>query len=189
MAVVGASGSGKTSLLNLLVGYERAERVKSSGLGGRECSDSQLSTLNSQPFTFWSPPDFGLWPHLTVREHLAAVEPTGDPALVDRLLSGFGLLALGDAYPASLSQGECSRLSVARAVSARPQVLVLDEPLEHVDTALRDQCWQVLRDEIQTTGASLVFSTHSPERVLSEPSGACVWTPVDSSGRAGRGAV
>ena len=109
-----------------------------------------------------------MWPHLSVREHLAAVEPTADPARVDRLLSGFGLLALGDAYPAALSQGECSRLSVARAVAACPQVLVLDEPLEHVDTALRDQCWQVLRDEIQTTGASLVFSTHSPERVLSE---------------------
>jgi DNA-binding beta-propeller fold protein YncE len=77
-------------------------------------------------------------------------------------------VALNDAYPASLSQGECSRLSVARAVAARPQVLVLDEPLEHVDTALWDQCWQVLRDEIQATGASLVFSTHSPERVLSE---------------------
>lgn len=87
---------------------------------------------------------------------------------MDRLQSGFGLVALSDAYPASLSQGECSRLSVARAVSARPQVLVLDEPLEHVDTALRDQCWQVLRNEIQATGASLVFSTHSPERVLSE---------------------
>ena len=87
---------------------------------------------------------------------------------MDQLLAGFGLATLAHAYPGSLSQGEASRLSVARAVAARPQVLVLDEPLEHVDTALRDQCWQVLRDEIAATRSSLVFSTHSPERVLSE---------------------
>lgn len=179
VAILGASGSGKTSLLNLLVGFEQADEgtlsVEGLALSDRHATASvspiaQPSTLSPQrsPLLFWSPPDYGLWPHLTVREHLVAVSPTRDEDRLERLLSGFGLESLGSAYPASLSQGECSRLAVARAVAAEPRCLVLDEPLEHVDTQLRDQCWRVLRDEVAATGASLVFSTHAPDRVLSE---------------------
>jgi iron(III) transport system ATP-binding protein len=179
VAIVGASGSGKTSLLNLLVGFEQAGEGTLS-VGSFALSDGssaasvslnpQSSTFNPQrsPFCFWSPPDYGLWPHLTVREHLTSVSPDPYATRVTRLLLGFGLETVSSAYPASLSQGECSRLSVARSLAAEPRCLVLDEPLEHVDTALRDQCWRVLREEVATTGASLVFSTHAPDRVLSE---------------------
>ena len=198
VAVLGASGSGKTSLLNLLVGYERPDGggLRVEGLGLREgvshssSPDPQRSTLNPQrnstdsrlplakpqPSTlnpqrsplFWSPPDYGLWPHLTVWEHLLAVTPEGQTGHSEHLLIAFGLESLTAAYPASLSQGECSRLSVARVLAAQPRCLVLDEPLEHVDAALRDQCWRVLREQVAATSASLVFCTHSPERVLSE---------------------
>ena len=177
VAIVGASGSGKTSFLNLLVGFETPSEgslsVESLALSDRHVTASvppiaQPSTLNPQRSFFWSPPDYGLWPHLTVREHLVAVSPRRDEDRLERLLSGFGLEALVAAYPASLSQGECSRLAVARAVAAEPRCLVLDEPLEHVDTRLREQCWRVLREAVAATGASLVFSTHAPDRVLSE---------------------
>ncbi len=179
IAIVGASGSGKTSLLNLLVGYETPSegslRVEGLALSDRNATASvsaiaQPSTLNPQRslFLFWSPPDYGLWPHLTVREHLTAVSRDPLSGRVARLLDGFRLESLSSALPASLSQGECSRLAVARAVAAAPRCLVLDEPLEHVDSALRDQCWRVLREEVAASGASLVFSTHAPDRVLSE---------------------
>ncbi len=177
VAIVGASGSGKTSLLNLLVGFEHADEgtLKVEGFALRDTgSDESLpslpqrSSINPQHSLFWSPPDFGLWPHLTVIEHLTAVSPAAGAGRVARLMTGFGLDALSAAYPSSLSQGECSRLSVARALAAQPRCLVLDEPLEHVDTQLRDQCWRVLREECAGTGASLVFSTHAPDRVLSE---------------------
>ena len=174
VAILGASGSGKTSLLNLLVGFEQAEgllkieiRNPKSEHGSVEGASSFEFRTSSFPL-FWSPPDYGLWPHLTVREHLTAVSPHREESRVSRLLTGFGLEALSSAYPSRLSQGECSRLSVARALAAEPRCLVLDEPLEHVDTALRDQCWRVLREEVAATGASLVFSTHAPDRVLSE---------------------
>ena len=198
VAIVGASGSGKTSLLNLIVGFEQADegtlRVEGSAWSDRGSDESlpsfpQRSSINSQrsPSLFWSPPDFGLWPHLTVLEHLAAVSPDPGSGRVTRLMTGFGLDALSAAYPSSLSQGECSRLSVARALAARPRCLVLDEPLEHVDTLLRDHCWRVLREECAATGASLVFSTHAPDRVLSESdwclcldAGQLVWSgPVE----------
>jgi len=167
VAVLGASGSGKTSLLNLLVGYEQPDRGRivraDHQLVGKQPPDDQ-----SRVTLFWSPPDSGLWPHLTVREHLAAVMPEGPPGRGDLLLRQFGLEPVSGAYPASLSQGECSRLTVARAIAAQPRCLVLDEPLEHVDAAHRNDCWRVLREWVAEAAASLVFCTHSAERVLLE---------------------
>ncbi len=167
MAVLGASGSGKTSLLNLLVGYEQPDRGVVKSLANERVTQSSTESRPRAPL-FWSPPDYGLWPHLTVREHLRAVIPGGLQDSCDRLLDQFGLRMVAAAYPASLSQGECSRLSVARAIAAAPECLVLDEPLEHVDTALRDECWRVLREWVAGNAASMIFCTHSAERVLSE---------------------
>lgn len=163
VAVLGASGSGKTSLLNLLVGYEQPDLGRIVRPEDRSAEDKAARVP-----LFWSPPDYGLWPHLTVREHLAAVSPEGQQGSGDLLLEQFGLRPVSGAYPASLSQGECSRLAVARAIAAQPRCLVLDEPLEHVDVAHRDDCWRVLREWVTETAASLVFCTHSAERVLSE---------------------
>lgn len=183
VAILGASGSGKTSLLNLLVGYEQPDH----GLVHR--AEMASNRGDSLPHTslFWSPPDYGLWPHLTVREHLTAVAPDGQQAAGHPLLRSFGLEPAAGAYPSSLSQGECSRLSVARAIAAQPRCLVLDEPLEHVDAAHRNDCWRVLREWVDENAASLVFCTHSAERVLSEADwclcldqGKVVWSgPVD----------
>ncbi|RLS52804.1 MAG: ATP-binding cassette domain-containing protein [Planctomycetota bacterium] len=157
-AVIGASGSGKTSLLDLLTGFTMPDAG----------TVRALPSSSEGLFAFWSPSDLGLWPHLTIREHLVAVSPTGNGETIDRLLRGFGLETLQTAMPGNLSQGEGARLSVARAVAARPQVLVLDEPLEHVDTVWRERCWRTLREEVTAIRASLVFSTHAPERVLAE---------------------
>ncbi len=164
VAVLGASGSGKTSLLNLLVGYEQPDR----GSVNRLVPNSIQGDSPPRSPLFWSPPDYGLWPHLTVREHLVAVAPEGQQRCGDQLLRQFGLEPVAGAYPESLSQGECSRLSVARAIAAQPRCLVLDEPLEHVDAGHRDDCWRGLREWVAENAASLVFCTHSAERVLSE---------------------
>ena len=92
-AVVGHSGAGKTSLLNLLVDFEKPDH----------------GTIQHTLPVFWSPQDAGLWPHLTVREHIAAVGGAAD------VLAVFDLTERADCRPAVLSQGECSRLAVARA--------------------------------------------------------------------------
>jgi ABC-type sulfate/molybdate transport systems ATPase subunit/sugar lactone lactonase YvrE len=159
-AVLGASGAGKTSLLNLLVGFERADAgeglgLRAEGLGTEKTSSHSSSpSLSPQPSAlslYWSPPDHGLWPHRTVRAHLMNE---------DQLLDAFALRPLADVYPATLSTGERSRLSVARAVSSGARVLVLDEPFAHVDGPLRTQLWDVLIETVRRQRQSLVFATH-----------------------------
>jgi iron(III) transport system ATP-binding protein len=161
-AVIGWSGAGKTSLLNLLAGFERPDSGQLK---------SMLPDTNGRMPLFWSPDDHGLWPHLTARDHLLAVcsdhtngqQPKG---VIDRLLDQFDLSDHAQAHPDCLSQGQRSRLAVARALAAAPAVLLMDEPLEHVDPARIDGYWQVITEHIAQTACSLVFSTHSPELVL-----------------------
>ena len=162
-AVLGESGSGKTSLLNLLVNFERPTSGRVTFHG----------TSQGEPLAvFWAPPQQGLWPHLTVREHLTTVSSVKDRATVERdadaLLAQFDLLSHATAHPDSLSLGERSRLNVARALFSRARVLVMDEPLSHVDEMRCGRYWSVIRDWCTVHDISLVFSTHQSEVALRE---------------------
>jgi len=157
-AVIGASGAGKTSLLNLLVGFETASRGQLT---------KQISPDSNRLPLFWIPPDGGLWPHATVAGHLRAIMPDGDQRLsVDERLAAFGLTDRATARPGELSAGERSRLAAARGLAAEAGVLVADEPLVHVDPARLESDWNTLVDDTRHHHTSLVFSTHSPEQVL-----------------------
>ena len=144
-AVMGNSGAGKTSLLNLLVRFERPD-------SGR---------IDGAPSVFWVPQDRGLWPPLTAREHLSHVNAEAD---IDSLLATFDLSARADARPAELSQGEAARLAIARALAAKPDVLVMDEPLANIDATRARDYWRAILD----AGCSLVYATHSPATVIAD---------------------
>jgi iron(III) transport system ATP-binding protein len=159
-SVLGQSGAGKTSLLNLLVGFEKPDAGKIvTGFN---------SGVHRIPL-FWVPADEGLWPHLTVSEHIAAVLPKGaSQEEIDQWLRQFDLTDRRASRPDILSAGERARLSVARALAADAAVLVMDEPLVHVDPARTGKYWQVIRRHLAAKGTSLVFATHSPRSVLAE---------------------
>jgi len=160
-AVLGHSGAGKTSLLNLLAGFEKPD-------GGNLLAKFNRGARRIP--LFWVPSDGGLWPHLTVAEHIAAVteQNAGQPSHVSRWLEAFDLTRRRDRRPDTLSAGEQARLSVTRALAADAAVLVMDEPLAHVDPSRAGKYWQVIRRHLHETGASLVFATHSPKAVLAE---------------------
>ena len=162
-AVLGASGAGKTSLLNLLVGYEKPT-------GGQVRRNLTCCNGHAAPL-YWSPQENGLWPHMTAGEHVRAVSPLGNGHARDHpseLLEALDLSSRAGARPGEMSQGERARLTVARALATRSAVLVMDEPMAHVDEARLDVFWQVIRHRLRADHTSLVFSTHQAQRVLAE---------------------
>ncbi len=159
-AVLGASGAGKSSLLNLLVDYERPD----AGTVAAHIPNGGPSVP-----LYWVPQNHGLWPHLTAGEHLEKASPAGRPVdTVQSLLSSFDIADKAGRYPDELSQGERARLAVARALVTGASVLVMDEPLLSVDRARAGRYWAAIREHMAHTGSSLVFATHSPETVLAE---------------------
>ena len=148
--LLGPSGAGKTSLIEVLVRFARPH-------GGSARGPTKLA---------WVPQDHGLWQKHTVREHLTLVGATAEEC--DALLDAFDLGRPRDLPASILSVGESARLSVARALAQKAPVIVMDEPLAHVDSARVGKYWRVIREHIARTGASFVFATHSPEIALAE---------------------
>lgn len=169
-AVLGPSGAGKTTLLNVLTGFM-------SPTSGRVRLEKPLDPSRLQ--MYWCPPDFGLWDDCTVRDHLERVMPPGgislsnlgDPGVVGReaaigaLLGRFGLLDKSESYPDLLSRGEQSRLAVCRAVASDADLLVLDEPLVHLEPLLLRELWRTVM-RIRAGNLTTLFSTHEPDLVL-----------------------
>jgi iron(III) transport system ATP-binding protein len=150
VAILGPSGAGKTSLLNLLVGFTRAKR----------------GSIHGPARVAWAPQDHGLWMAHTALEHLALV---GLPqAEAEALLTEFDLGERATARAETLSIGEGARLAVARALATKAPVLVMDEPLAHVDLARSVKYWRTIRERVARAGASLIFATHQPELALAE---------------------
>jgi ABC-type sulfate/molybdate transport systems ATPase subunit len=147
-AIIGWSGAGKTSLLNVLAGFEKpnAGEIRGTHVVG------------------WVPQNGALWPHCTACEQIEIAAARKEEVTV--LLEAFDLATLADALPADLSEGEQSRVAVARALASRAPVLVMDEPLVHVDTARAGKYWRVIQEHVCRTNASLVFSTHEPAVAL-----------------------
>ncbi len=169
-AVVGLSGAGKTSLLNVLAGFE-------TGFSGELTSRVSARAAHRLPL-FWIPQSGGLWPHLSAEEHLGAVsaaaseyQQSGSKAerfskSTDEILELFDLTQRRQALPAELSQGERSRLAMARALATRATVLLFDEPLSHVDPVRKPTYWNIVRRIVAEENISMIFTSHEPETVL-----------------------
>lgn len=158
-AVLGWSGAGKTSLLNVVSSFEKPDS------GTCQVASAERGRLP----VFWVPPDDGLWPHLSVGQHLEyVVGKSGSNAreVVDPLLAAFDLQELRNAPPGGLSQGERARLSVCRALASRASLLVMDEPLVHLDPGRVGRYRDALSEWCRSQNSSLLFSTHSPEMAL-----------------------
>lgn len=155
-AVMGCSGSGKTSLLNLLVDFEQPR----SGRITHPDRVKQGLTL------FWVPPSDGLWPHLSVLGHFETVGSNRSESL--SLLEQFELGGVIDSKPETLSQGERSRLAVALGMACRAQILIMDEPLLGIDDLAARRYWKLLGDYCRSHNVSLIFASHDPEVVIRE---------------------
>jgi putative ABC transport system ATP-binding protein len=164
LAIVGPSGSVKTTLLGLLAGLDRpaAGRVELDGHDLGRMTEDQRARLRSEKvgFVFQS---FQLIPTLTAGENVQVpLELRGEPAeaRARELLDRVGLGDRADHYPAQLSGGEQQRVALARAFSIRPQILFADEPTGNLDAKTGATIITLMEELNRELGTTLVLVTH-----------------------------
>jgi putative ABC transport system ATP-binding protein len=168
LALVGPSGSGKSSLLMLMAGLEQAPWGQVTALGQdlTAMNEDQLARLrrDTMGVVFQS---FHLIPTMTALENVAIpLELAGARDAFPRAraeLAAVGLAHRADHYPAQLSGGEQQRTALARAAAPRPRLLLADEPTGNLDAANGQAIVDLLFSLRDRHGATLVMVTHSPE--------------------------
>lgn len=161
VALLGPSGSGKSTLLKLITGIERPDTG--------DIQFDGVSILNIPPnkrgAVFMFQKSY-LFPFLSVAENISfGLKVQGAPAEtirseVARMLQLIGLPGIESRKPGHLSGGEQQRVALARALVTNPKLLLLDEPLSSLDTAVRMNLQEAIRNIQRELGITTMLVTH-----------------------------
>ncbi|MDG1169820.1 MAG: ABC transporter ATP-binding protein [Sulfitobacter sp.] len=168
IALIGPSGSGKSSLLMVMGGLEQATGGMVTALGQNltTMSEDDLARFRRgrMGIVFQS---FHLIPTMTAVENVATpLELAGDPDAFAKAEAALGVVGLGHRgghYPAQMSGGEQQRVALARACAPQPQILLADEPTGNLDSTNGAAIMDLLFDLRDQFGSTLVLVTHDPK--------------------------
>jgi iron(III) transport system ATP-binding protein len=172
-SLLGSSGCGKTTTLNLIAGFIEPD-AGTIRFGDREIADPRLgisvpSNKRNLGMVFQS---YALWPHLTVGENVAyglkmrRVGRAKREELVRRALERVRLSSHLDRYPHELSGGQQQRVALARAIVYSPEILLFDEPLSNLDAQLREEMRFELKEVHRDIGVTAVYVTHDQAEAM-----------------------
>ena len=172
LGIFGPSGAGKTTLLELIAGLRRPQSGRVQ-LDGHELTDmsSRLWIPAWQREIGYVPQDLALFSHLNVRDNIGyGVSRHRGPAAdrsydLDAILALLELAPLLDRRPDSLSGGEKQRVAVARALAARPKVLLLDEPLTSLDQDRKDSVLHYLQKLRRGWNVPMIYVSHQADEI------------------------
>ena len=170
VAIVGESGVGKSTLLNLVAGLDRPDggRLALDGVDYATLDEDALTGLRRDKlgFVFQA---FHVLPHLSVRHNVALPlwlqgrQGSAADAPAQQLLDAVGLGDRAASWPRELSGGELQRVAIARALVHRPRLVLADEPTGNLDPANAARVLALLAERIREAGAIGILVTHSRE--------------------------
>jgi len=173
IALLGASGSGKTTVLRAVAGFQSVDhgqihlRGKCVACEGK-CLPPEKRSLG---MVFQ---DYALFPHLTVAENIAfglwSWSRSEKKARVKALLALVKLPDMEKRYPHELSGGQQQRVALARALAPKPDLILMDEPFSNLDPDLRQTLAHEVRDILKQTGTAAIVVTHdiNEARIISD---------------------
>ena len=163
VAIVGPSGAGKTTTLNILGGMDRATS------GSVLVNEKEITSLTNKQLIQYRRNDIGfvfqfynLVQNLTAKENVElATQLCSDALNVDEILDKVGLEDRKDNFPSQLSGGEQQRVAIARAIAKNPKLLLCDEPTGALDYKTGKQILKLLQDTCRREKMTVVIITHN----------------------------
>ena len=163
-ALLGESGSGKSSALRFIAGLEGAQ-LGSVALDGNSLSDDGNHSVKPESREIGMVfQDYALFPHMTVFQNISfginQLTKNEKNQRVKELLELISLQGIEEKYPHQLSGGEQQRVSLARSLATSPRLLLLDEPFSSLDKSHRDQLVKEVREILKNAGVTSILVTH-----------------------------
>jgi iron(III) transport system ATP-binding protein len=167
-ALLGPSGCGKTTLLRITAGFETPDTGTVTLAGRQVVGEGRRPDPPERRRVGIVPQEGALFPHRTVAGNVGFGLPrAGRVARIDDMLALVGLEGFHDRMPAELSGGQQQRVALARALAPEPELVLLDEPFNALDRALRGSVRDDVRSALRQVGATAVLVTHDQEEALS----------------------
>ena len=163
VVIVGPSGAGKTTVLNILGGMDRLTEgeVYLDGTAVSDYNKKQLATYRRRDIGFVFQ-FYNLIPNLTALENVEiASQLSKDPMNPSEVLAHVGLEERMNNFPAQLSGGEQQRVAIARALAKNPKLLLCDEPTGALDYETGKAILKLLQDCSRKRGMTVVIITHN----------------------------
>jgi putative ABC transport system ATP-binding protein len=164
VAVMGESGVGKSTLLNLIAGLDAPDSgdILIDGVNVATLDDDAATRFRREKLGFIFQA-FHILPHLNLEQNVALpLLLNGLPTTrATELLNAVGLHGRAQDFPRQLSGGELQRVAIARALVHRPRLILADEPTGNLDPDTAHEVLLLLRNEIKSNGASAILVTHS----------------------------
>ena len=166
-SLLGPSGCGKTTILRMIAGFI----FPTSGTVLFDDQDVSYIPAHRRN-TGMVFQNYALFPHMTVYENVAfglRTRKVAGPEMADRVAQALGLVGLTglEQRPVpQLSGGQQQRVALARAVVIEPDLLLLDEPLSNLDTKLREETRDQIRELQTKLGITAIYVTHDQEEAL-----------------------
>jgi ABC-type sugar transport system ATPase subunit len=170
-AIIGQSGSGKSTLLRMLFGLLTPDTGEVQFKGERVWGPEEKLIPGHDAMKMVTQHTDDLNLYAKVWDNISVLLPNTDikakQEKTERVLKQLNMRHLADQKVFSLSGGEKQRVAIARAIVTRPEVLLLDEPFNQVDTTFRDGLQQDIRKIVRETGLTVIIVSHDPAEVLS----------------------
>lgn len=164
IALIGDSGSGKTTILRMLAGLTKPTSGSIS-IGGKVVFSEGIEMTPEERKVGLVFQDSALFPHFTVRENiLFGIEnrpKTYKKQVLEEMLQLTNLEGLEGRYPHQISGGQKQRVALARALAVNPELLLLDEPFNGLDFSLKDQIMADIKTIVKKTGITTILVTHN----------------------------
>jgi putative ABC transport system ATP-binding protein len=164
VAIMGDSGVGKSTLLNLIAGLDTPDtgEILMDDIAISSLDDDAATRLRREKFGFIFQA-FHVLPHLTLSQNIALPLLLNSLSIesVEQMLVAVGLQGRNHHFPHQLSGGELQRVAIARALIHRPQLVLADEPTGNLDPDTAYEVLMLMRTEIKANGASGIIVTHS----------------------------